>query len=110
MTVLKTSNGGTCPGPSRTVWSPDSKKVVVIRYDYRHVPKAPIVDYLGAKETVQWLPHPWQARTPIERTELCIVDIASKEQVKVNDGPAPFERAEVPDMAARWFRVPLCRE
>ena len=59
-------------------WSPNSRKLVVKKGDYRNVPKYPIVDYLGPTDDVQWSlsdSDPWPP------SELFVVDILRKKLV-----------------------------
>ena len=64
-------------------WSPNSRKLVVKKGDYRNVPKYPIVDYLGPTDDVQWSlsdSDPWPP------SELFVVDILRKKLVRIDTG------------------------
>jgi dipeptidyl aminopeptidase/acylaminoacyl peptidase len=69
-------------------WSPDSFKLAVKKVDYRKVPKIPVVHWLKPREEVEWVRHS-RAGEPIHRSELYIVDILSKRQVRVDIGEEP---------------------
>ncbi len=66
-------------------WSPDSFKLVVQKADYRKVPKIPIVHWLRPTEEVEWVVYP-KAGEPWPQTELFVVDVLSKRQVRVDIG------------------------
>jgi len=75
-------------------WSPDSFKVAVRRMDYRQVPKIPLVHWLQPIEQVEWHPvrsifSTTKAGMPLPQTELVIIDILSKRQVRVDAGASP---------------------
>ena len=72
------------PGPWAK-WSPDNFKLAVKKVDFRKVPKIPIVHYLKPTEEVEWMHHP-RAGGPMEQTELFVVDILSKRQVRIDIG------------------------
>jgi len=75
---------------SRTLWSPDSFKLAVFKYDYRELPKIPIVHYLKPREEVEWLyDFNRKAGERFEQNELFIVDILSKRQIHVDTGKEP---------------------
>jgi len=65
-------------------WSPDSSKLAVTKTDYRKVPKIPIVRYLGPTEEVSRVNHPEAAL--LAQTQLFIIDIVSKERIRVDTG------------------------
>ncbi len=67
-------------------WSPDSFELAVKRVDYRKVPKIPIVHWLKPTEEVEWGRYPRKAGMPMEQTELFIIDILSKREVRVDTG------------------------
>jgi dipeptidyl aminopeptidase/acylaminoacyl peptidase len=67
----------------RTVWSPDSLKLAVVRADYRNVPRIPIVRYLKHTEEVDWVRYPYKADAPMAHQTLYLIDILSKRQVQV---------------------------
>jgi len=66
-------------------WSPDSFKLAVQKADYRKVPKIPVVHWLKPTVEVEWVPFPI-AGGANPQTELFIVDVLSKRQVRVDVG------------------------
>ncbi len=66
-------------------WSPDGLKLAVKKVDIRKVAKIPIVHWLKPEEEVEWVPFS-ALGGPIPQTELFIVDILSKQQVRVDIG------------------------
>ena len=67
-------------------WAPDGLRLAVKKADYRKVRKYPIVDYLKPREEVQWSLSDSDPEPP---TELFIVDIVTKQQVRVHTGTDP---------------------
>ena len=72
-------------------WSPDSFKLAVKKLDYRKVPKIPVVHWLQPTAEVDWVrPESsfttTKAGAPLPRTELFVVDILSKRQVRIDAG------------------------
>ncbi len=81
-------------------WSPDSLKLASTKVDWRKVPKLPIVHWLKPVEEVEWLhyrPFASRAGGPSPQTELFILDILSKRQLRVDTGTEP-------DQYIRFFR------
>ncbi len=70
------------------LWSPDSFKLAIKKVDMRKVRKVPIVHYLNPPEEVEWIPKAWPGG-PMPQTELFIVDILSKRQIRVDIGEEP---------------------
>ncbi len=66
-------------------WSPDGFKLAVKKVDIRGVPKIPVVHWLKPTVEVEWVPYP-QAGGSVPQTELYVVDIRSKRQVRVDTG------------------------
>ncbi len=66
-------------------WSPGSSKLALQKVDNRQVHSIPIVHWLGPTEEVTWVK---QAKPsgPFPQTELFIVDILSKRQVRIDTG------------------------
>ena len=99
---------GDLPWVFAPLWSPDSLKLAITRRDFRKAPKIPIVHYLKPTEDVQWVPYPFKAGMPIERTELYIIDTLSKRQVQVETGKARYEQVAsvgwLPDGSGFLFR------
>ncbi len=75
-------------------WSRDSSKLAVKKMDYRQVPKIPIVHWLKRTEEVEWLPYA-KAGQPMPQTDLFLVDILSKRQVRVDTGEEPDQHIYV---------------
>jgi len=73
-------------------WSPDSSKIAIKRVDYRAVPTFPILHYLRRREEVRWTRHfgiPPTARDPLPLTDLFVIDIPSKRQMRVGMSTGP---------------------
>jgi dipeptidyl aminopeptidase/acylaminoacyl peptidase len=66
-------------------WSADSSQLAVKKLDYRELAKIPLVNWLEPTPEVQWLPYA-KAGEPMHRTELYVVDIRSKQQVRLDTG------------------------
>lgn len=66
-------------------WSPDGSKLAVTKVDYRKVSKIPVVRYLGPIEEVSWVNHA-EAGGLLAQTQLFIIDIVSKERIRVDAG------------------------
>ncbi len=75
-------------GEDARIWSPGSFKLAVKKADFRKVPKIPIVHYLKRTDEVDWARYP-KAGGPMRQTELLIVDILSKQQVRLDTGEEP---------------------
>ena len=69
-------------------WSPDSRKLAIKKVDSRRVLAIPIVHWLKPTEEVEWV-HFTRAGAPMRQTELFVVDILSKRQVRVDLGEQP---------------------
>ena len=67
-------------------WAPDGLRLAVKKADYRKVRKYPIVDYLKPREEVQWSLSDSDSEPP---TELFIVNIVTKQRVRVDTGTEP---------------------
>ena len=67
-------------------WSPDSYRLAVKKTDYRSMPKYAIVDYLSPREEVRWSISDSDPEPP---AELFIVDIVTKQLVRVDTGTEP---------------------
>jgi dipeptidyl aminopeptidase/acylaminoacyl peptidase len=104
---LKNYSWGDLPWSFGPIWSPSSLKLAVTRKDYRRVPHIPIVHYLNPDEQVVWEPYPWKATGPIEVSELFLIDIPSKQPIKVATEDGPSERIEMlgwsPDESEFFF-------
>jgi dipeptidyl aminopeptidase/acylaminoacyl peptidase len=66
-------------------WSPDGSKLAVTKVDYRKVPPIPIVRYLGPTEDVSWV-NPAKDDGLLAQPQLFIIDIVSKERIRVDTG------------------------
>ena len=86
---------GALPWGLGAQWSADSRKLAVVRNDYRKTPKIPIVHELTSDSDVQWVPYPERADSPVQKTELFVIDIESKNTVKIDAGHGPFEHIDV---------------
>ncbi|MBI2956954.1 MAG: DPP IV N-terminal domain-containing protein [Acidobacteria bacterium] len=72
-------------------WSPDSRKLAVNKIDFRGAPKIPVVHYIKQKQDVDWVYYP-KAGEPRAHSTLYIVDVLSKQQVKVDAAEEPGPR------------------
>lgn len=63
-------------------WSPDSSRIAVKRVDYRNVDNVPIVDWLKTPEVVETISFDYPGGA-FPRTELFIIDIRTKQRVRV---------------------------
>jgi dipeptidyl aminopeptidase/acylaminoacyl peptidase len=80
-------------------WSPTSSKLAVKKEDRRKVPSVPIVDWLGPTEEVTWVNQVLcRPRGPCAQTELFVIDIRSKRQVRIDTG----EEADQHFALLRW--------
>ena len=87
-------------------WSPDSFKLAAKKVDSRKVVKVPIVHWLKPTEEVTWHHYPIAGGT-VAQIELFVVDVLSKQQVRVGAGPWPNEEIYIlgwpPDSSELWF-------
>ncbi|MGH9364117.1 MAG: DPP IV N-terminal domain-containing protein [Thermoanaerobaculia bacterium] len=72
-------------------WSPDSLKLAVNKMDFRGTPRIPVVHYLKRTQEVDWVYYP-KAGERRAQSELYIVDVLSKRQVRVNVAEEPGPR------------------
>ncbi len=71
-------------------WSPDSSKLAVKKVDSRKVAPIPIVHWLKPAVEVEWVPFPFaRLDGPLRQSELFVLDILSKQQVRVDTGEEP---------------------
>ncbi len=74
-------------------WSPDGLKLATKKMDFRGTPKIPVVHYLKRTQEVDWVYYP-KAGERRAQSELYIVDVLSKRQVRVDvaeePGPTPL--------------------
>ena len=75
-------------------WSPDSFKLAAKKVDSRKVVKMPIVHWLKPTEEVTWHHYPIAGGT-VAQIELFVVDVLSKQQVRVGVGPWPNEEISI---------------
>ena len=66
-------------------WSADSSQLTVEKVDYRKVARMPLVNWLKPMPEVQWVRFV-RPGEPMPRTELYVVDIRSKQQVRLDTG------------------------
>ncbi|MEO6331561.1 MAG: DPP IV N-terminal domain-containing protein [Gemmatimonadaceae bacterium] len=78
------------PG-SLPYWSPDSRKLVVRKIDFRGTPQIPIVEYLDQPERVEWAYYP-KAGERRAVSELFVIDIVSGQRVGVDSGEEPVHQ------------------
>ena len=67
-------------------WSPDARKLAVKKVDSRKVDQMPFVHWLKPAEEVTWAYYPI-AGGSVAQIELFIVDVLSKQRVRVGAGP-----------------------
>lgn len=67
-------------------WSPNSSRIAVKRIDYRNVEQIPIVNWLEAPPTVEWIGFDYPGGS-FPSTELFIIDIRSGQRVRVETPP-----------------------
>jgi len=75
-------------------WSPDGSKVALQKRDYREVPKIPIVHWLMPTVDVERVPmrsgfSRTKAGGPLPRAELYVIDVETRQQVRVDTGEEP---------------------
>ena len=87
-------------------WSPDGFKLAVKKVDSRKVEKMPIVHWLRQTEEVEWVYYP-TAGGPVTQNELFVVDVLSKQRVRVGTGPWPNDEIYIlgwrPDASELFF-------
>ncbi len=86
-------------------WSPDNFKLAVKKLDYRKVPKIPVVHWLQPTAEVDWVrPESsfttTKAGAPLPRTELFVVDILSRRQVRIDTGKETDQHLHI----VGWWR------
>ncbi|MEO6226547.1 MAG: DPP IV N-terminal domain-containing protein [Thermomonas sp.] len=69
-------------------WSADGRQVVVMRTDVRKVHHIPVVDYLGALESVEMVPYA-KVGSPIAKTEAYVFDVTTRRLQRVGLGAIP---------------------
>lgn len=70
-------------------WSPDSKKIAVLRQDERYVAHHYYVQYTGQRTKSYSQPYALPGDTAVPRPYLYIVDVASKQSVMAKINPRP---------------------
>ncbi len=75
-------------------WSPESFRLTALKVDYRNVSQRPIVHWLKPTEEVEWVPR-WKPGGTMAQTELFVVDILSKRQVRVDTGEEPNQTIRI---------------
>ncbi len=71
----------------RATWSPNSSLLAVTKVDCRGVEKVPLVHWLSPVQSVDWMIFP-RTGGRLFRTELYVVNVNSKDLVRVDTGPA----------------------
>ena len=71
-------------------WSPDGSKLAVTKVDNRQMTSIPVVDWLGAREEVEWQQH-FTTGEPLPQTELFVFDLNSNQRTRVEDFHGPFQ-------------------
>jgi len=79
-------------GQDTIQWSPDSSTIAAKKVDFRRTPKIPLVNWLGAKEEVQWADFGRSPGQPIPADELSLIDVRSGKRVRVDVGDEPEQR------------------
>lgn len=75
-------------------WSPDGRELAIGRVDLRGVPQIPVSFWLTPREEVEWL-HVSKPGEPVPQHELFIVDISSRQRVRVDIGEEPDQRLHI---------------
>ena len=81
-------------GVGSGVFSPDSRKLAVVRADMRQVSRIPISYHLGVTEEVEWLQAP-KAGQPMAKFDLFVIDIPSQERIRIDTGDQPDQRVAI---------------
>ncbi len=88
-------------------WSPNSLKLAAKKLDLRRVSKFPLVHYLNPHEDVEWFAHQRSAIGEGEVTELYVVDVLTRQRIKVDTGEAAGGRIYIegwsPDGSVLWL-------
>ncbi len=81
-------------GTGGALWSPDGKKLVIARADLGKVHRTLLTYWLGPSEEVAW--HYWpRAGEPVPQIELYILDISSKQRLRIDTGKEPDQRLRI---------------
>ena len=92
-------------------WSPDSLKLAVHKYDYRGSPRVPIVHYLKPREEVEWvLADHFKAGDRRPRKENFILDLFSKQQIRIEACAEPGYHCRIADWQPDGFELLLFRQ
>lgn len=70
-------------------WSPDGKKIAVARTDERKVLKMPYISYTSQRPRMFTQPYALPGDSVVPMPEIYVVDVASKQVLKVDVAPAP---------------------
>lgn len=77
------------PSKPTAVWSPDSKRIAVARFDERKVGKFYLISMTPTRPVEYSYPYPLPGDSAVTTTEWYVADVAAKSAVKVKAGPAP---------------------
>ena len=88
-------------------WSPNSLKLAAKKLDLRRVSKFPLVHYLNPQEDVEWFAHEGSAIGEGGVTELYVVDVLTRQRIKMDTGEAAGGRIDIegwsPDGSVLWL-------
>lgn len=72
---------------ANAAWSPDGRRVAVMRIDERAVYRVPLVDWTGPERKVEWALYP-RADGPIQVWRLFLIEAESGQMIEVGGGDA----------------------
>lgn len=75
-------------------WSADGGTLALKKVDGRRVEKLPVVRFLKPDDALEWVRFP-RAGDPTFQTELYVLDVDSRELVRLETGPEPDQRLEL---------------
>ena len=82
------------------VWSPDSKKMVVMRWDVRGVEKFYYISSTTIRPELFAVPQAIPSDSVVERHDLYVIDITDKSKIRVNTEQIPWVRGGMTETAA----------
>ncbi len=86
---LLTSKGKVPPPRAQVRWSPDSKKLIVYRQDFRRVLHMPYISYTSQRPQYFSQPYALPGDSIVPIPNIQIIDVASKRNVALNLSPTP---------------------